>query len=155
MRLFSNEIQITVSPLHETGDTGLNGFSEGPRVQFVQGLVINIGTLDLRRQRTTTVMLLFITDEMLGTGDDASILNALDGLGSTNTSQERISAKSFPVSTTGGDPSQIHHGRKSNIGTLVTELFSHSMRAFVDEIPVPCAGCVDTSGTEKIQRSER
>ena len=78
---------------HERGNTSLDRVGEGPKVQLVEGAVVDIGAHGL------TVTLLLIADIVLCASLDSCVLHTFDSVGHCDTSEVRISRETLPVAT--------------------------------------------------------
>lgn len=115
---------------HDSTGSSPDSVGERPEVQLVQSDIVNVGAQRLGDVDTEALglgglaeMLLLVENVVLGAGDDAGILDTLDGFGNGNTREGGIGTEAFPVATTGGSASQrTNDGTKQNIDTLASKL---------------------------------
>lgn len=92
---------------HDGTRAGADGVSKGPQVQLVQSLVVQVGADGIDKAKVSEIaglaeMLLLVHNEVLGAGNDTSILDTANGFSNCYTRENRIGAKALPVTLQDG-----------------------------------------------------
>ena len=87
---------------HDGSSSSTDGVGERPQVELVQSLVIQVGADGIDEAKVLKVtglaeVLLLVHDEVLGAGNDTSVLDTADGVGDGMASQHWIRGETFPV----------------------------------------------------------
>lgn len=120
----------------------------------MHSLVSNVGRVrkSVVGAISLTEMLLLVSNEMLSTSNDIGALDAFDGAGHRDTSQDGIRAEPLPVAASGGNAANgAGDGAQLNVDAFVAMLGTHAVTTGLHEFGVPGGGDIDTSGESRVE----